>query len=167
MVVVRYLLWLFGILAAQWIFLADLPLSAYGNPYLYLWFFLWLPYGMNRAGLYALAFAVGSLMDALEQSGGAHTVATLILVLAKPYVENAFIGYRKSDNDESLANLSLGAFLTPALVLVALHHLILFTMEQYSFFPLGQLSLRTLVSSLLTTLLIAIAHGLFSKRYAS
>ena len=93
MTFVKNFVWLVLVLFVQWGLLQDVPLTVYGNPYLYLWFFLWLPFGVSRISLYAIAFAVGSIMDAFEQSGGAHTLACLTLVALKPWVENALIGY--------------------------------------------------------------------------
>jgi hypothetical protein len=160
-------LWLVAVMLVQWLLVQGLPLSRFGNPYLYLWFFLWLPYGTSKPSLYLLAFIVGSTMDSFEGSGGAHTIASLMLVLFKPVVENALIGFRKSDNEESLANLALGSYLAPAALLVLIHHFTLFAMESYGFFPLSELILRTVVSTVSTVVLLSIAHILFSKRYAA
>lgn len=160
-------LWLIAILLVQWFLVQGLPLSGFGNPYVYIWFFLWLPYGTSRSALYVLAFVVGSMMDSFEQSGGAHTVATLVLVVLKPWVESALIGFRKSDGGESQANLALGAYIGPAALLTLAHHFTLFAMESYGFNPFGELALRTIVSTAITVLLLGITHVLFSKRYAS
>lgn len=81
--------------------------------------FLWLPFGVTRIGLYAIAFGVGSVMDAFEQSGGAHTLACLTLVTVKPWVENALIGYRKSDDNEGVSHLALA---------------LIYPLQQYSFY---------------------------------
>jgi hypothetical protein len=132
-----------------------------------LWFFLWLPFGVTRIGLYAIAFGVGSVMDAFEQSGGAHTLACLTLVTVKPWVENALIGYRKSDDNEGVSHLALAPYLTTSAVLVLLHHTVLFTAENYGFGNPLLLFVRILVSSLITLILLAITHALFSKKYAA
>ena len=167
MTMVKNIVWLILVLLVQWGLLQDLPLTIYGNPYLYLWFFLWLPFGVSRTGIYGIAFVVGSIMDAFEQSGGAHTLACLGLVTAKPWIENTFIGYRKSDTNEGVSHLALAPYLTTSAVLVVLHHTILFTVENYGFENGQLLTLRIIVSSLLTLVLLAIAHALFSKKYAA
>jgi hypothetical protein len=167
MSMVKNTVWLALVLLVQWGLLQDLPLTAYGNPYLYLWFFLWLPFGVKRIGLYAIAFGVGSVMDAFEQSGGAHTLACLTLVTVKPWVENALIGYRKSDDNEGVSHLALAPYLTTSAVLVLLHHTVLFTAENYGFGNPQLLFVRILVSSLITLILLAITHALFSKKYAA
>ena len=167
MSMVKNTVWLALVLLVQWGLLQDLPLTAYGNPYLYLWFFLWLPFGVKRIGLYPIGFGVGSVMDAFEQSGGAHTLACLTLVTVKPWVENALIGYRKSDDNEGVSHLALAPYLTTSAVLVLLHHTVLFTAENYGFGNPQLLLVRILVSSLITLILLAITHALFSKKYAA
>ncbi len=167
MSIVKNTVWLALVLLVQWGLLQDLPLTVYGNPYLYLWFFLWLPFGVTRIGLYAIAFGVGSVMDAFEQSGGAHTLACLTLVTVKPWVENALIGYRKSDDNEGVSHLALAPYLTTSAVLVLLHHMVLFTAENYGFGNPRLLFVRILISSLITLILLAITHALFSKKYAA
>ncbi|MCO4775068.1 MAG: hypothetical protein KC446_03515, partial [Flavobacteriales bacterium] len=167
MTFVKNFVWLVLVLFVQWGLLQDVPLTVFGNPYLYLWFFLWLPFGVSRISLYAIAFAVGSIMDAFEQSGGAHTLACLTLVALKPWVENALIGYRKSDDNEGVSHLALAPYLTTSGVLVLLHHTVLFTAENYGFDNPLLLITRILISSLITLVLLAITHALFSKKYAA
>jgi hypothetical protein len=106
-------------------------------------------------------------MDAFEQSGGAHTLACLTLVALKPWVENALIGYRKSDDNEGVTHLALAPYLTTSGVLVLLHHTVLFTAENYGFDNPLLLITRILISSLITLVLLAITHALFSKKYAA
>ena len=59
----------------QWLLIQDLPLTDYGNPYIYLWAFFVIPFNTPRMTTYVLAFIIGSTLDSLEQSGGAHTIA--------------------------------------------------------------------------------------------
>jgi hypothetical protein len=108
MTIVKNILWLAVLLFVQWGFLQDLPLTVYGNPYLYLWFFLWLPFGVTRMGLYTIAFIVGSIMDVFEQSGGAHTLACLALVTTKPWVENTLFLPQRTMASTTLCCLWVG-----------------------------------------------------------
>jgi hypothetical protein len=103
----------------------------------------------------------------LNRVAGAHTLACLTLVTVKPWVENALIGYRKSDDNEGVSHLALAPYLTTSAVLVLLHHTVLFTAENYGFGNPLLLFVRILVSSLITLILLAITHALFSKKYAA
>ena len=67
----------------QWLLIQDLPLTDYGNPYIYLWAFFVIPFNTPRMTTYVLAFIIGSTLDSLEQSGGAHTIAALMTIAAK------------------------------------------------------------------------------------
>ena len=162
----RLILASIGVIFFQWAFLQGLPLIPYGNPYLYIWVLLILPPQINRQRQLILAFLLGSLMDSFEQSGGAHTMASLALIVIKPSVEHAFLGFRKPEDDKGMASLSMGIFFLIVSVLVVWHHITLFLMENYGFEHLDQVLIRTLFSSLITILLLSILHALTSRRYA-
>ena len=162
----RRLLASIGVVLFQWAFLQGLPLSQYGNPYIYVWVLMLLPQPMSRQRQFLIAFLLGSIMDSFEQSGGAHSLACLALILVKPSLENVLLGFRKPEEDEGLAALSLGAFVTTAGVLVVWHHLVLFIMENYGLQHLDTVLIRTLFSSLITLLLLVILQALTARRYA-
>lgn len=153
--------------AVQFAFLQDLPLTKYGNPYIYLWGLLALPLNTSRITYILYAFLLGSTMDSLEGSGGAHTAAMLIMAWFKPSIENVLYGFKDSKSDEGLIHLPFTKFTSQAAILVLLHHTVLFVFENYGFDHIGLLLLRILVSSASTLILLAIAHLLFSKRYAA
>ena len=68
-------------------------IDQYGNPGLYLWAFLVIPFNTPRSTSYIFAFHRLNL-DSLEQSGGAHTIASLVMPL-KPTLENFYTGQRR------------------------------------------------------------------------
>jgi hypothetical protein len=154
-----------GTIVFQWAFLQGLPLSQYGNPYVYVWILFILPPQTSRQQQLLIAFFIGSLMDSFEQSGGAHSIACLMLVLIKPTIETTLLGFRKPEEEEGLSALSLGAFITTTGVLVVCHHFVLFTLENYGFNHFGVLAIRTLLSSLLSLLLLVIIQALTARRY--
>lgn len=151
----------------QWLFLQNLPLTPYGDAYFYLWAFVLLPFHEPRWRVIVFAFLLGSTMDSLEQSGGAHTVASLVFIWVKPWIENVLYGFKDSKSDEGLINVPLASFATQALILVLLHHTTLFVMENAGFTNLGDLLMRIGITTLVTTLLLSIGHLLFSRRYAA
>jgi hypothetical protein len=90
----------------------------------------------------------------------------LTLIVLKPIVENALLGFRKPEEDEGLAALNLAPFISTAAILVIIHHLMLFTFENYGFDHYDQVLIRTFFSTLLTLLLLFILHALIGKRHA-
>ena len=157
----------FLVILVQWVLIQDLPLTRYGNPYLYLWAFLIIPFNTSRSTTYILAFLIGSTLDSLEQSGGAHTIASLVMVLAKPALENFLYGFKEDNSDHTLGGLPLANFLPLTFLLVLIHHSLLFTVENSGFSQFSALGLRILMSTLSTVGLLTITHFLLSKRYAA
>jgi hypothetical protein len=157
----------FLVILVQWMLIQDLPLTQYGNPYLYLWAFLIIPFNTPRSTTYILAFLIGSTLDSLEQSGGAHTIASLIMVIVKPTLENFFYGFKEENSDHTLGGLPLVNFLPLTFLLVLIHHSLLFTVENSGFSQFTALGLRILMSTLSTAGLLTITHFLLSKRYAA
>ena len=157
----------FLVILVQWVLIQDLPLTQYGNPYLYLWAFLVIPFNTPRSTSYILAFLIGSTLDSLEQSGGAHTIASLVMVLAKPTLENFLYGFKEENSNHTLGGLPLANFLPLTFLLVFIHHSLLFTVENSGFSQYSALGLRILMSTLSTVGLLTITHFLLSKRYAA
>jgi hypothetical protein len=157
----------FLIILVQWVLIQDLPLTQYGNPYLYLWAFLVIPFNSPKSTTYILAFLIGSTLDSLEQSGGAHTIASLLMVVAKPVLENFLYGFKEENSNHTLGGLPLANFLPLTFLLVLIHHSLLFTVENSGFSQFSALGLRILMSTLCTVGLLTITHFLLSKRYAA
>jgi len=157
----------FAAITLQWLALQDLPLTPYGNPYIYLWAFLVIPFNTAKPNTYIIAFLIGSVVDSLEQSGGAHTMASLLTIAVKPSVENFLYGFKDENSNHRLSGLPLGNFVPMAAILVVFHHSVLFISENAGFNQASDLGLRILVSSISTTGLLILGHLLFSKRYAA
>jgi hypothetical protein len=151
----------------QWLLIQDLPLTEFGNPYIYLWAFFIIPFRTSKATTYIIAFVIGSILDSLEQSGGSHTIACLLTVAAKPSVENFLYGFKEENSTDTLSSLTLAKFLPVVSIIVLVHHGVLFSVENSGFSQFSALGLRILVSTLSTVGLLTIIHLLLSKRYAA
>lgn len=153
-----------ALIALQWLLVEGLPLTQYGNPYAYLLFLIWLPVNSSKTTLLLWAFLAGSIMDSLEQSGGAHTLASLGLILIKPPIERGLLGFLRDTDAEKMSGLSLRKFIIPATLFTLVHHALLFTLENYGFSPWPPLLLRISISSIFTLLIIISLHLLLSSR---
>lgn len=155
---------LVALVMVQLVFFTNLPLSVYGNPYIYIIGLLWLPFRINLGVYYAIAFAVGTLLDSMEQSGGAHTAACLTMAALRRPVVMGLLSYKATENvDFTLSRTSLMNFATATPLLVLAHHFVLFLFENGSLSFMGSVLLRTLLSSILTYVVILIIQGLFAK----
>ena len=72
----RLLLASIGVVLFQWAFLQGLPLSQYGNPYIYIWVLMLLPQPMSRQRQFLTAFLLGSIMDGKNDMPGYSNVLT-------------------------------------------------------------------------------------------
>lgn len=151
------------LLGAQWLFLQGMQFSMYGNPYFYMLFILWLPSKTPVTALYTWAFALGFAMDGFEQSGGAHTLATIALAATKPLVERALLGFNGNSEMESFRELDFRRFFVPSAILVLLHHTILFTLENYGFQLFDSLVLRILLSTATSLMSLLVLHSIFNR----
>ena len=152
------------VLGAQWLFLQGMQFSIYGNPYFYMLFLLWLPSNTKAAALYTYAFVLGFAMDGFEQSGGAHTIATLLMAAAKPVVERGLVGFTGNNELESFRELDVRRFIIPTIILVFIHHTVLFSLENYGFELLKALLLRIVLSTTTSVASLLVLHMLFKRK---
>lgn len=139
--------------------LNNIQLAGYMNPYLYVLFILSLPTSISRSNLLFVAFAMGLTIDIFENSGGAHTSATLTLAFLRPFL----IRFVMPATEQNMARVNLwtmgtGRFFTYSTLGVVAHHLWLFSLEAFRVSELIPILSRTLVSAPITLLLIYITQ---------
>lgn len=129
--------------------------SGYLNPYVYVLFILWLPTSLPRSRILLIAFAMGLIIDLFEGGGGIHAAASVFLAYLRPY----FIRIISNRMDESREEIKLRElnWLTLSLYTLAglfVHHLALFSLEQFSLKGFGTVLVRTLYSTLFSYLFV-------------
>lgn len=129
--------------------------SGYLNPYVYVLFILWLPTSIARSRILLIAFAMGLIIDLFEGGGGLHAAASVLLAFVRPY----FIRIISNRMDESreeikLRELNWLTLSTYTLAGLFLHHLALFSLEQFSFQGFGTVLVRTFYSTLFSYLFV-------------
>jgi len=128
----------------------------YINPLLYIWFILGLPSSINRSLLLILAFLTGIILDVFANTLGMYAFATVFvayfrspllkLVVPRDHASSAF--------EPSIKTLGFPIFLKYAAVLIVLLHLLLFSLEAFSFVRYDLVLVKTIVNSSLTLLLV-------------
>ncbi|NVK04480.1 MAG: rod shape-determining protein MreD [Flavobacteriia bacterium] len=139
--------------------LNNIQLAGYLNPYLYVLFILSLPTNISRSNLLFVAFALGFTIDIFENSGGAHTSATLTLAFLRPFI----IRFVMPATEQNMGRVNLwtmgtGRFFTYSTLGVLIHHLWFFSLEAFRVSELIPILSRTLVSAPITLLLIYITQ---------
>ncbi len=139
--------------------LNNIQLAGYLNPYLYVLFILSLPTSQSRLNVLLWAFAMGFVIDVMENSGGAHTSASLTLAFIRPYLLRFVLpGSEQNIGRINLWTMGTTKFFTYSSLGVVIHHLWLFSLEAFRISELIPILSRTLVSAPITLLLIYITQ---------
>lgn len=155
----------FFILAAlQVLFLNNMQISGYLNPYVYILFILLLPAKMPKALVLGLAFIMGFTMDVFADSYGIHTAATVLLAYIRPSVLS-LVSIKGGEDLEaiSIKQLRIGRFFTYTGILCLTHHFTLFYLEAFRWSEFLDTFGRSFLSTLVSLLLILIIESMRSN----
>jgi hypothetical protein len=134
--------------------------------YLYIAFLLLLPFETDRTLLLFLGFFTGFLTDLFYDTLGIHAAAAVGLAFVRPVVIQLLTprgGY--DDNPQiSLAGMGIAWFLPYTLLLVFVHHLLLFLIEASRWELFFQSLLKTLLSTVFTGIVIFLTQYLFYRK---
>jgi len=139
----------------QVMILNNIRFGGYINPYVYVLFVLLLPLDTPGWLLLLSSFGLGLTIDFFFDTQGMHAAATVLLAFARPRVIRMISG--RSDFDPGTVPMasSLGAkwILLYSVLLVFLHHSLLFFLEIFRFseffVTLGRIGLSTGITTLM------------------
>jgi rod shape-determining protein MreD len=127
----------------------NIEFSGYVNPYIYIMFILLLPFEIPSWLLLIISFFTGLIIDFFCSSPGMHTSATVAAGFIRPYVLRLISprdGY-EAGSDPSMKIYGFTWFLLYTLIIVFIHHLVLFYIEVFRFTEFFRTLLRVLLSS--------------------
>lgn len=148
----------------QVLILNEIQFGGLVNPFLYIYFILLLPVDFSPNGGLLLGFLLGLIVDMFDHTLGMHTIATVFLAYARPYVLQYMSPRDGYEFSRTLGIKQMGWlwFLTYALIMVFLHHFVLFFIESFRmsgfWFTIG----KAIGSSALTLSLIVVVQLLFT-----
>ncbi len=156
----------FFLLFLQVLILNNINLFGYVNPYLYIAFVFVYPIEKNRNNLLTFSFLLGLLVDFFMNSGGVNAMATLsIAYIRLPLFKRIF---QISENEYPLFNLRtelFGNVFLFVLILTFIHHLILFSLLNFSFnHYFMNVIVNTAFSSLFTIVLYFLGSFIFTSK---
>jgi len=132
---IRYVISFFVLLLIQVTVLNNIHLGGYINPFIYVMFILMLPVRIPGPLLLVLAFVLGLVIDMFTNSVGMHAAASVFMAYARPTVLK-FIAPRdgyETESAPSVREFGFNWFAIYAIILVFLHHLMLFYIEVSGF----------------------------------
>ncbi len=154
-----------GLILIQVLVLNNINFMGYVNPYLYILFLLLYPFNTNQSLFLFLAFLLGLSVDIFEDSGGIHAAACLVAAFVRPNLLRFSFGISYDHQTLRLAATPLGARISYVVLMVAIHHLVLFSLEMFSFSHIILVLKKTLFSGIFTVIVILLSIALFSKKY--
>jgi len=134
----------------------NIQFSGYVNPYVYVMFILILPLEIPPWLMLIISFFTGLIMDFMSGSPGMHTSATVFAGFARPYVLRIISprdGYETGPSP-SIASYGFKWFFTYTIVVVLIHHLVLFYVEVFRLADFFRTMLRVLLSSVFSVTFI-------------
>ena len=156
--ILRFSLIFVILILLQLLLFNNIQFSGYFNPYVYIMFILLLPVEIPSWLLLLLSFGTGIIIDLFSGSPGMHASATVVAGFVRPFILRIVSprdGYEPG-SEPSMVIYGFRWFLAYAVLLVVVHHTILFYLEVFRFDDFFRTLLRVLLSSLFTLTFIVL-----------
>jgi hypothetical protein len=148
----------------QVLLLNNINFLGYINPYLYVVFILLYPFNANQTLFIFLSFLLGWGIDIFEDSGGINAAACVVAAYIRPAVLRFSFGVSYDYQTIKFSSTQPGSRISYVLIIVLVHHLVLFLLEFFNFAHLLLLLKKTFFSAAFTIILVFITLALFNKR---
>ena len=136
------------------------------TPFIYFYVLLKMPFNMSRSSLILLSFFLGFIMDSFSNTFGMHAAACSLLgFIRNPLIEQ-FTDTKELPAGSIPSNRLFGfaRFTYFMLIMVTIHHLILFSIDSFGSFLPVQFLIRMWSSIALTSLLMVIIETFNRKK---
>lgn len=148
----------------QVIVLNNINLVGYINPYIYILFIVLYPLDGNKTTLIFLSFLLGLSIDMFENSGGVHAAASVFIAFVRDFVLKYSFGVSYEYNNVKLNKATVSEKITYLGSIILFHHIVLFSLEIFSFNHMLLLLKSTLFSGVFSFILIYGSIVLFSRK---
>ena len=157
---------IFGVfvILLQVLALNNVNVGGFINPYIYPLIILVLPFDMKPWITLILAFFIGLLVDLFTGTLGMHAFSLVFMTALRPYFIKTF-SLDKFEQGRAInikTQDSLVVFVFIALLFLA-HHFVYFLLESFNFLSFGNLTLRTLLSSMISIIIALILLFIFKS----
>jgi len=144
----------------QILILDNIMLGGYMVPYFYVLFIILMPFETPPWVQLVTGFLLGFSIDLYEHTMGMHTAATVLIAFLRPYLLNLFAprdGY-EPDTYPRIYYYGFTWFLKYALIIVFVHHFVLFYLEVFNLKDFFSTFLRVILSTLLSVSTIVLSQ---------
>lgn len=160
--IIRFIL----LVTIQVFLLNNIELNRFLSPYVYVMFVLFLPLNTPGWSLIFTSFIMGFSIDIFMKTPGMNAAATVFMAFSRPGVIKLLSRGMDIGNDMKAGIPDFGKrwFFTYTLILVFIHHFILFYIEVFSFLNFFNTFYYAIINTLLTSTIIIIVHYLSIRR---
>ena len=163
---VLYITFLFlSLLFLQVFVFNNILFLGYINPYLYIAFVIFYPLKKERYLFLFLSFLLGISIDFFSDSGGINAFSLLFIAYIRLFLVR--IIFKKTEQDYLLFNLNqepFGKVFNYVIILILIHHFILFSLANFSTQNFLSVLTNTLYSSIFTSVLFFIGTYIIRKK---
>ena len=131
------------------------------TPFVYLYVILKFRINSSRSSIILLSFLLGIVIDIFSNTFGVHAAACAFIGFIRYPLLGQFVDVKELP-DSSIPSYRLfgfSKFSRYTLIMVSLHHLILFSLDSFGFYQPALMFIRLLTSILLSLLLIFIIES--------
>lgn len=154
--IVRFLV----VILFQILVMDNVMINGYMVPYVYLVFIILMPFETPRWIILVSAFILGLGIDLHEHTLGMHTAASVLAAYSRPYILN-LLSPRDGYEPETFPRIHYYGFLwflKYTVLIVFIHHLLLFYLEVFQLQDFLSTLLRVILSSILSASTIVLSQ---------
>lgn len=154
----------FSLLFLQVFLLNNILFLGYINPYLYVAFVIFYPLRKERFLFLFLSFLLGLCIDFFSDSGGINAFALLFIAYIRLFFIRLIL--KKTEQDYLLFNIHqepFGKVFNYVIILIVIHHFVLFSLANFSTQNLSNVIINTLYSSIFTAVLFFLGTFIIRK----
>lgn len=148
----------------QVLILNHINFLGYINPYVYVLFILTYPTSNNRVLFLFLSFLLGLSIDIFSDTGGIHAAASVFLAYARPPILKFSFGMLYDHQSIKFNQSEFGSFFTYISIGILTHHIILFSLEFFSFSNVVYLLKKITITSCFSIIVCLITNIIFSRK---
>lgn len=150
----------------QVLVLNNIQLNGYINPYFYVLFILLMPFETPGWAVTLFGFSIGMAIDLFANTPGMHAIATTFMGYMRLFILR-YMSPRDGYEPGTFPRIfyyGFNWFFRYALILILLHHFVLFIVESFHFAAFGHILLRIFLSSFLTLTLVIMSQYLIFRK---
>lgn len=158
--IIRFVL----LLLLQVLVFDNIQIRAFLIPQVYILFILLLPFETYKWLLLLSAFMLGLVVDLFSYTVGLHAAACTLIAFLRPYVISVIASRQQYEPgvQPGVRGLGFKWFLSYTLIMVAIHHVFIYLMEEFRFSDILTIIYRSVANIVITSAVIILAQLLIS-----